>query len=384
MPPDDVSGDGRDDGRVADGVGRPRRRCASAATRCWPLGVQDDLDADPAGDRGVQADDRLQPDRGIRRRRRSFDQNVVSYLELLRVPYTGCNPRGLMLSRDKALLEEAARLSPHPGAGLHGRPARSQGALPKRLQLSADREVADLGGVDRHLAGVGRRPTTSSCASACSSSTTAIGTPAIVEQFIDGRELYVGVLGNAAAAGVPGVGDVVREDGRGDNWRIATERVKWSVKYQERHGIDTGRRSCRTAGRRRIQHLARRAYRALELSATRASTSGWTRRQGLRHRSQPRTRRSRDGEDFAAVGAPREGVLRAAARTHHGPRRRVAAGEPVGALPSDACGSAAGGWRLAATGSVARKKLGQKRRTEKGRDMGERTQPFLAAVDCTA
>ena len=32
-----------------------------------------------------------------------FDQNVVSYLELLKVPYTGCNPRGLTLSRDKAL-----------------------------------------------------------------------------------------------------------------------------------------------------------------------------------------------------------------------------------------------------------------------------------------
>ena len=32
-----------------------------------------------------------------------FDQNVVSLLELLRVPYTGCNPRGLIISREKAL-----------------------------------------------------------------------------------------------------------------------------------------------------------------------------------------------------------------------------------------------------------------------------------------
>jgi D-alanine-D-alanine ligase len=32
-----------------------------------------------------------------------YDQNVVSYLELLHVPYTGCNPRGLMLARDKVL-----------------------------------------------------------------------------------------------------------------------------------------------------------------------------------------------------------------------------------------------------------------------------------------
>ena len=29
-----------------------------------------------------------------------FDQNIVAYLELLRIPYTGCNPRGLVLSRD--------------------------------------------------------------------------------------------------------------------------------------------------------------------------------------------------------------------------------------------------------------------------------------------
>jgi len=32
-----------------------------------------------------------------------FDQNVVSFLELLKVPYTGCNPRGMIISRGKAL-----------------------------------------------------------------------------------------------------------------------------------------------------------------------------------------------------------------------------------------------------------------------------------------
>src|SRR5689334_10765762 len=33
----------------------------------------------------------------------TYDQNVASFLELLRLPYTGCNPRGLMLARGKAL-----------------------------------------------------------------------------------------------------------------------------------------------------------------------------------------------------------------------------------------------------------------------------------------
>ena len=37
-----------------------------------------------------------------------YDQNVVSYLELLRLPYTGCNPRGLMLARGKALSKKLA------------------------------------------------------------------------------------------------------------------------------------------------------------------------------------------------------------------------------------------------------------------------------------
>ena len=35
-----------------------------------------------------------------------YDQNVVSYLELLHIPYTGCNPRGLMLARDKVLAKK--------------------------------------------------------------------------------------------------------------------------------------------------------------------------------------------------------------------------------------------------------------------------------------
>ena len=35
--------------------------------------------------------------------REEFDHHVDSYLELMQMPYTGCNPRGLVLTRDKAL-----------------------------------------------------------------------------------------------------------------------------------------------------------------------------------------------------------------------------------------------------------------------------------------
>ena len=36
----------------------------------------------------------------------TYDQHVVAFLELLRQPYTGCNPRGLLLSRDKFLCKQ--------------------------------------------------------------------------------------------------------------------------------------------------------------------------------------------------------------------------------------------------------------------------------------
>src|SRR5947209_8062279 len=36
----------------------------------------------------------------------TYDQHVVSFLELMRQPYTGCNPRGLMISRDKSLSKQ--------------------------------------------------------------------------------------------------------------------------------------------------------------------------------------------------------------------------------------------------------------------------------------
>ena len=36
----------------------------------------------------------------------SRDQHVVSYLELINQSYTGCNPRGLTLSRDKSLTKK--------------------------------------------------------------------------------------------------------------------------------------------------------------------------------------------------------------------------------------------------------------------------------------
>jgi D-alanine-D-alanine ligase len=93
-----------------------------------------------------------------------------------------------------------------------------------------------------------------------------IGTAAIAEQYIEGRELYVGIIGNQALQALP-VWELFFTNMPSDVKGIATDRVKWSVKYQEKYGIDSGpAKDLPDPQCERIQHLCKRAFRALELS----------------------------------------------------------------------------------------------------------------------
>ena len=51
-----------------------------------------------------------------------------------------------------------------------------------------------------------------------------------------------------------------------NRWRIATERVKWSTQYQKKHGIMTNAAKLDATATDRIQRIAKRAYRALDLN----------------------------------------------------------------------------------------------------------------------
>lgn len=193
-----------------------------------------------------------------------FDQNVVSYLELLRVPYTGCNPRGLTLARDKSLARKLLAYHRIPSPDFVVVPLAREAALPKRLsyplivksltyEASACISQASVVVNDEQLAKRVRFIHET------------LFTPAIVEQYIQGRELYVGVMGNHRLRVFP-VWEMAFDQMKGDNWPIATERVKWNVSYQKRHGIDTAEAKLPPEVAAGIQHLAKRTYRALELT----------------------------------------------------------------------------------------------------------------------
>jgi len=194
----------------------------------------------------------------------TFDQNVVSYLELLRLPYTGCNPRGLILARDKALSKKLLAYHrirvPEFAVIRRGRKA----LLPKRLHFplivkslffEASTGISQASVVENE----------DQLARRVQFVHESLGTAAIVEQFIDGRELYVGVVGNARLSVFP-VWEMSFADGHDNRWRIATERVKWSTQYQKRHGIVTAAAVLEPEVMDQIQRIARRTFRSLDLS----------------------------------------------------------------------------------------------------------------------
>jgi D-alanine-D-alanine ligase len=89
---------------------------------------------------------------------------------------------------------------------------------------------------------------------------------AIAEQFIDGRELYVTVMGNKRLEVLP-TRELVFDKVDENMHKIATYNVKWNEKYREKWGIDYQFvRNLPADMPEKINKLAKRIYRALGLS----------------------------------------------------------------------------------------------------------------------
>ena len=92
-----------------------------------------------------------------------------------------------------------------------------------------------------------------------------IGTDAIAERFIEGREIYVGVIGNARLVALPPI-ELVFENMPANAALIATAKVKHDLAYQAKRGIVlAAAKGLEPEVGERIARLAKRIYRTLEL-----------------------------------------------------------------------------------------------------------------------
>jgi D-alanine-D-alanine ligase len=193
-----------------------------------------------------------------------FDQNVVSYLELLKVPYTGCNPRGMIISRGKALSKKLLAYHRIRVPDFHvfpvGRKVRRPRWLKYPLIVKSLIEHASVG-----IAQASVVDSDEKLAERVRFVHERIGTDAIAEQFIEGREIYVSVIGNERLAAFP-AWELVAQNKPENVPLIATAKVKHDVEYQQRHGIDIRAAELTPEQAARLAHISKRIYKTLELS----------------------------------------------------------------------------------------------------------------------
>ncbi len=194
-----------------------------------------------------------------------YDQHVVSYLELMRMPYTGCNPRGLMLAHDKGLCRKILAYHRVSGPRFVIYPMNRKIRAPQRMNyplfVKSQVEDASLG-----IAQASVVEDEAKLRERVQFIHESVGTDAIVEEYIEGRELYIGILGNQRLRTFPLWEMVFKKVPEGTR-RIATAKAKWDAAYQERMGIDIeAAEGIAPEVAERISRMAKRVYRILGLS----------------------------------------------------------------------------------------------------------------------
>jgi D-alanine-D-alanine ligase len=193
-----------------------------------------------------------------------FDQHVVSYLELRKQKYTGCNPRGLIIARDKALTKKVLAYHRIPVPRFAVVPKRKKISIPKRLRfpifikplnvegsegISQASLVRDMDRLVERVSFIHEK----------------VNAPALVEEFIEGREIYVGAYGNEQLTVLPAWELTMSKLADGSPL-IVTDKAKWDPQHQKKIGLRTGPARLKRPVARRLELLSRRIYRLLGLS----------------------------------------------------------------------------------------------------------------------
>lgn len=194
----------------------------------------------------------------------SFDQYIVGYLELLGVAYTGCNPRGLVLGRDKALAKKVLLYHRIRLPRFAVVPRRRKVARLTKLHfpliVKCLAEHASLGISQASIVDSQEK-----LQERVNFVHTRLDSDALVEEFVDGREIYVSVVGNRRLQVLP-IWELRFENLPPGSVRIATAQVKHNPDAQEKWGIYQGAaEDLSPALTAQIVRTSKRVFRLLEL-----------------------------------------------------------------------------------------------------------------------
>jgi D-alanine-D-alanine ligase len=195
----------------------------------------------------------------------TYDSHVVSYLELLRCPYTGCNPRGLMFANDKVVAKKILTWHRIPTPRFAAIRMGHKGIKPPRLEfplfVKSAAEHSSIGIAQASIVNDEQ-----ALADRVEFIHHTAMTDAIVEEYIEGRELTVSVLGNQRLSVFP-VWELRFKSLPKGTEPIATSKVKWDLAYQKKLGVENVPAHKLPDGiEQAIVRTARRVYRALGMT----------------------------------------------------------------------------------------------------------------------
>lgn len=193
----------------------------------------------------------------------THDRNIVGCYELLGLRYTGTNPAGLILCKNKGLAKQILsyhRIKTPAFAVFHrGHAAK----IPKKLKfpifIKPLREEASYGIAQNSVVNSEKE-----FLERIEFIHEKMGQDAMAEEYIAGRELYVSILGNRRLKVLP-----IRELCFGhipnEEKKIATFKLKWDKKYRQKWGITYRFATLEENLQRKIEKICKRVYRYLYL-----------------------------------------------------------------------------------------------------------------------
>lgn len=195
---------------------------------------------------------------------RAFDQNIVSFLELHGVPFTGCGSTGLTLCKHKGISKKILHYHRIHTPAFVIIPRGKRIARPARLRfpilVKPLKEEASLG-----ISQASYVSTDEQFRDRVQFIHDKYDNDVIAEEYIHGRELYVSLLGNLRLQEFP-IRELVFKEVPPDEPKIATYKAKWDDEYRERWGLKNQfAEDLEPAVARKIQETCKRIYRLLTL-----------------------------------------------------------------------------------------------------------------------
>ncbi len=196
---------------------------------------------------------------------RGQEANVVGLLELMKVRYTGAGPTALRICNDKGLTKKILSYHripiPHFVVSRRSRPVKrfrrfGYPAFIKPLGLEASEGIAQMSFADNET----------DCLERVRFIHESLKVDAIVEEYIEGREIYVSLLGNRTPTVFPPrelfFGEV--QDGEP---KFATFKAKWDENYRKRWGIRSGpAQELPPKTLARMRNICRKIYRLFQIT----------------------------------------------------------------------------------------------------------------------